>query len=426
MNNKDFFQALKTTNINYLLCDLHVHSIASADVLDKVRYERLNAKEKALIESLSITKDAYKEKWSEYDSLVADKIRPEDYFNLIRERRDHIADSYDLSEGKDWAVIAITDHNSCRFSCRLSKHAWNIKKEHRIIILPGMELEVQFKVQDEYVKVHICLIFAPCVEDAQIYGAINSAYKNATDTEESNWNFGDTIKVENIEDFIKHLRGNPSFPAMCVAAHVGTSKGMCEETINVFTRKQVEYARLIAELEEYSAESNNKISRKSYKKGEIENKISALEGSLGDANLEALKLIGKCGFDALQVSNIDDDTHYRCLHRFKPEYGRATTILCSDAHRLEDILNCGNNLVSYIKFPSFNSHITEGKFFELLNYSIRFGETRFTSVPENKLSCFIRGIELSPDTADAKKFWPFNLTPPHRQDQILFCIWCGL
>ena len=37
-------------------------------------------------------------------------------------------------------------------------------------------------------------------------------------------------------------------------------------------------------------------------------------------SLEALKLIGDCGFDALQVSGPDDEKHYRNLHRFLPNH----------------------------------------------------------------------------------------------------------
>lgn len=408
MSNSDFFGSLKTTNVRYMLCDLHVHSIASADVLIGDRYDQLDADEKKLIESLNITKENFADKWAQYDQLVAEKIEPEGYLSFLARRRDQIANSYNLSDGKDWATVAITDHNSCNFSCKLSLHAWNTKKENRIIVLPGIELEVEFKViNNEYAKVHICLIFAPCVEKQQIYSAIISAYQKANNSEDSEWNFGNSIKIESIEKFIYELRNNSSFPALCIAAHMGSSKGMQKETEGVFTRTQAEYARVVGELAEIS-KNNNNTNNKTYKKQELEEKISSLEVSLGDVNLETLKLIGKCGFDALQVSNRADDTHYRRLHRFKPEYGRAVTILCSDAHRLEDVFNCGNSFVSYIKFPSFDSQIKQNDFFEYLKKSIRFGETRFTSVPEKKANCFIRGIEISPDTPEAKHFWPFN------------------
>lgn len=352
--------------------------------------------------------------------MIADKINPEDYLKLIIKRRDKIADSYDLSDGKDWAIIAITDHNSCDFSCKLSEHAWKTKKENRIVILPGMELEVEFKVLEQnYTKVHICIIFAPCVEKSQIYSAIISAYKDANKTQNSDWNFGNSIRIENIETFISKLRNNPSFPALCIAAHVGSSKGIRRETVEVieeysdFTRTQAEYARLTAELEEITAEKNGNADPNSYKKKEVESKIKLLETTImqenQQINVDTLKLIGRCGFDALQVSNKQEDIYYRCLHRFKDEYGRAVTILCSDAHRIQDMFNCGNELVTYVKFPSFNSRTTQKEFFQYLKErSIRFGETRFTSVSKNRVSCFIKGIEISPDTPQAKKFWPFK------------------
>ncbi len=326
MNNPEFFKLLKTTNVRYMLCDLHVHSIASADVLIGDRYNQLDANEKELIGSLNITKDNLVEQWAEYDQLVASTIKPEDYLSFLIQRRDQIADSYDLSDGKDWATVAITDHNSCAFSCKVSSHAWNTKKEHRIIVLPGIELEVEFEpIKKEYAKVHICLIFPPCVEEQQIYSAIIRAYQQANHTKDSKWNFGDSIKIANIAKFISELRNNPSFPALCIAAHMGSSKGIQKATKAVFTRTQAEYARLIAESEEIAHEDNSGIDKKSYIELEIEKKISALETYLKDADIETLKMIGKCGFDALQVLNRDDDAHYRCLHRFKPEQGRAVT-----------------------------------------------------------------------------------------------------
>lgn len=406
MDNKTFFSFLKTTSVRYMLCDLHVHSIASADILDENRYSQLGSKEKELIESQGLKLDM-NGKWAQYDDLVASRIKPEDYLQIILERRNQIASSYDLSEGKDWAIIAITDHNTCKFSCKLSKQAWDNRKQHRLIIFPGMELEVHFKVQEQNIKVHICIIFAPCVEEAQIHGAINTAYRKANRTEESNWNYGSTIQLANIEEFIRALRSNPLFPALCLAAHVSTSKGIQHETsealeqLEDFTAEQAEYARLTAELEEIKSLAN------SYAYKQIKMKIIELEQKINKNNIEALKIIGRCGFDALQVKQKHDDRYYRCLHRFKEEYGRAVTVLSSDAHRVQDIFNCGDKFISYIKFGSQKLTSQEDFFDALRNVSIRFGETRFTCIPENKVNCYIKGVEITA-LPDSKEFWPFK------------------
>ncbi|MBU0767942.1 MAG: hypothetical protein KJ687_02460, partial [Proteobacteria bacterium] len=45
-----------------------------------------------------------------------------------------------------------------------------------------------------------------------------------------------------------------------------------------------------------------------------------------------LGLIGDCGFDALQVASEEDEVHYRYLHRYKQNFGRAVPIIASDAH----------------------------------------------------------------------------------------------
>ncbi len=405
--NKDFFNSLKTNVVNYLLCDLHVHSIASADILEQGRYSELDESEKQLIDSLEIQKEDYLNKWGEYDQLVSDRIEPDKYLELIENRRNEIAAIHSLSDGKDWSVIAITDHNTCKFACKVSASAWGRKDASRIIVLPGIELEVQFKIEDEDVAIHVCIIYAPCTEASQVHTAINRAYYKSNNTEETGWNFGDPIKVQRIDEFIKSLRTNPSFPALCIAAHVGSTKGIRQAAVEAFqgnqefTRTQAEYARLSAELEEVDSKEGNEIRK------DVENKLNQLQSSLEQSSFKTLRIIGKCGFDALQVSNKKDDFHYRSLHRFKEESGRAVTILCSDAHSIKDIFDCGNDFVSYIKFPEFNSRTNETEFFDHLKVSLRFGETRFTSVPKSQVNCFIRGIEISPETKDAKQFWPF-------------------
>ena len=133
MSNSDFFKSLKTTSVRYMLCDLHVHSIASADILIGDRYNQLDANEKGLIDSLNITKEDFVDKWKSYEELVLGNVVIEDYFKFIERRRNEIADSYGLLDsGKDWAILAITDHNNCKFSCELSRYSWENKKNKRI------------------------------------------------------------------------------------------------------------------------------------------------------------------------------------------------------------------------------------------------------------------------------------------------------
>ncbi len=391
MENSDFFTDLKVVNHQYLLCDVHVHSIASADILHRDKFSELSDKEKEIITSKVEKYDSFTDKWSEFDKSISDVVSVEEYFKFIEERRNQIADSYDLSRGgKDWAIIAITDHNTCRFSCKLSKYSWDIKRDKRIIILPGLELDIEFEVKEELGKAraHICLIYPPCTNENQIHTSINKALQSQG--VEKNWNFGEILELDQLNTFVYSLRNNSSLPVICIAVHVSSSKGVREATLKVLSGAEAEYIRLFAEYEELTRQ--NDAFGQSHSGKQIKEKLESLQDIIGndDFNISVLKLIGNCGFDALQVSNKEDDVHYRCLHRFKEDFGRAVTILCSDAHTISNIFDCGDGYIPYIKFPQFKSSIKPIVFFEYLrHYSLRFGETRFTSIPANTVACYI-------------------------------------
>lgn len=410
MSNSDFFKSLKTTNVRYMLCDLHVHSIASADVLIGDRYNQLDTNEKRLIESLDITKENFVEEWKKYEELILKNVSIEDYFKLIEKHRNEIAVSYDLSgSGNDWAILAITDHNTCKFSCELSQYSWANKKDTRIVILPGIELEVDFKINatTDTAKAHICLIFAPNTTAPEIHTALNMALAELS--ESKCWDFGDIVQTKNLNRFIRTLRHNDSTPAICIAAHVSSSKGIRGAALEVLNRSQAEFITASAEYEELKAKDPSFVDSNTGQ--QIKKRIKELQQIVGNenVNLQVLKVLGRCGFDALQVRNLEDDKYYRCLHRFNEDFGRAVPILCSDAHNIDGIFDCEDDMIPYIKFPAFKSGIKPNVFHKFLrNYSLRFGETRFTSPPKDRTSCYIKGIEISPETDDAKKFWPFD------------------
>ena len=409
MNNQTFFRKLKTESVNYLLCDLHVHSIASADVLHNDRFNVLDTEEKEIINSLSIDRKNYADKWQKYEDIILEKVSIEDYFSFIERHRNKVTKTCGLSgNSDDWAIIAITDHNTCRFSCELSRYSWANKIDKRIIMLPGIELEVDFKIKNttEEAKVHICLIFAPNTTASQIHTALNIALPEHS---KQKWNYGDTIQTDNLDSLILSLRHNSAYPAITVAAHVSGSKGVRHEVLEVLKRSQAEYITTTAEYDK-SIEEDASFA-KSNAGNRIKQRLTELKKIIGsdNINLEVLRMLGKCGFDALQVSDLKDDKHYRCLHRFNEDFGRAVPILCSDAHSVNKIFSCDNNLIPYVKYPSFKNSITPNSFHRLLrDYSLRFGETRFTTIPKDRMSCYIKGIEISPESDESKKFWPFK------------------
>ena len=122
--------------------------------------------------------------------------------------------------------------------------------------------------------------------------------------------------------------------------------------------------------------------------------------------LEILNLIGGCGFDALQVSDKQDEKHYRPLHRFHPEQGRAVTVVFSDAHRSDDVFIANDKCTPFIKVSEICTQTTEKQLFKKIRESsLRYGETRFSHNNAGNVSHWIEGIEITYPSKDSCKFW---------------------
>ena len=123
-------------------------------------------------------------------------------------------------------------------------------------------------------------------------------------------------------------------------------------------------------------------------------------------HLEVLKLIGSCGFDALQIRDQTHEAHYRRLHRFLDTKGRAVPIVCSDAHNPDDVFSCKTG-IPYAKVSS--TVLSQGTpatiFDEMRSRVLRFGETRMTYGSPGRVRHWIEGIEIALDAAEAHAFW---------------------
>ena len=73
--------------------------------------------------------------------------------------------------------------------------------------------------------------------------------------EKQQWNFGDTVQTDNLYRFIHFLRLNDSTPAICIAAHISSSKGIRQATLDVLNRSQAEFITTSAEYEELKADA---------------------------------------------------------------------------------------------------------------------------------------------------------------------------
>jgi hypothetical protein len=123
-------------------------------------------------------------------------------------------------------------------------------------------------------------------------------------------------------------------------------------------------------------------------------------------HLEVLKLIGTCGFDALQIRDQTHEAHYRRLHRFLDRKGRAVPIVCSDAHNPHDVFSCDTG-IPYAKVSSklLNRGNATALFDEMKSHVLRFGETRMTYASPGRVTQWIEGIEIARDASDARAFW---------------------
>lgn len=397
-SNQEFRKKVQGTKAKFYLCDFHVHSPASTDLRNGKRFDELNDEEKDLIKLIP---EDLKNKPVEYEDKVLEVFKVDNYYNMLLRRRNAIVQAEGIPEGEDWAFVAITDHNVCKYSYQLSKYAWDNRKTNRLIILPGMEIDVSFQCSDQLtVKIHVLSIFAPNTSDSSIRTVIVNSCGH-------NWDFGSEVTVSSLTDFISKLRNNTDYPSICIAAHVASSKGLqkeAKERISVtMNNLQVAIARTEGEL--HLADDKNK--------DDVKARLEALKSEFkeeGEITLEVLKLIGECGFDALQVSGKQDEVHYRRLHRYEKQYGRSVPVISSDSHAVDNIFKCGE-MIPYLKMSNISSALTDIEIFSTIkDRALRYGETRFSYSHPGKVAKWIAGIEIVQDAANAKDFWPFDAT----------------
>lgn len=397
--NLEFLEALKgTPEARFYLCDFHVHSPASTDALSQMILKGYLKEEDMFPEGNKKT-----EMPLEFEKRVQHLFSVEDYFRLILSRRDEIIKAEEITPGENWSFVAITDHNVCGYATRLSHYAWERRKTDRLIILPGIELEAIFPVsQLASAKAHILCIFPPCTQEAYIVEAIN----RARNSEEDMWHLGESMTTRDLPTFIKKLRNHSDYPAICIAAHPGTTKGIQEETKEALLQAKMGYldtldaeiARIEGELK-HGEEPDRQTLTKDLQ--ELLQKRSQER----DVSLDVLELIGACGFDALQVKGQHEEKHYRRLHRYQEEYGRAVPIIASDAHVCEAIFTCESN-IPYIKIDKMSGGKDGHVIWKDLRDAIRFGETRFGYTSPKPAVRWISGIEISRESDESSGFWP--------------------
>jgi hypothetical protein len=216
-----FHDRCRTDYAHFYPCDFHVHSPGSSDLRIGDRYTRLLPEEQAMLATIPETAAGSP---AEYEQLVLTAYPPQTYYERLLARRDEIAKGQVACATDKWAFIGITDHNVCTYAEHLSKIAWERRKQDQLVILPGIELDVEFPVDGVEVPIgaHILILLAPGSTSSDIRIAISQA-GNPT------WNFGQHLSTKSLPDLIRRLRGNEHFPAICIAAHIWSRKGVHNE-----------------------------------------------------------------------------------------------------------------------------------------------------------------------------------------------------
>lgn len=380
----------------FCLCDFHVHSPASYDVVSK---KDLNEFE---TEHLKEFIGSSPKNLIQHQNSVLAALPPAEYLEHLTKRRDDVVDRLGVGEYNQWAVVAVTDHNICSYAVQLSRAAWESRKTNKLIVLPGVELDVVFPISTtEKAWIHVLCIFSPDVNEGDMRIAICDASSMV-------WKEGaDSLEVSSLQDFIQKLRHHQHYPSMVIAAHVGSSKGVQKEVKRLLTAREAEIAQIEAELGSDSETDKKNLNEQLEKLKEI--------SSENDIAAGVLKTIGECGFDALQVRSKSDEKHYRRLHRYHEDRGRSVPVVFSDAHCLDHVFQVSGDFYPQLKLTNeFNKLNERCLFDEIKNHAIRCGETRFSYTYGGEVTHWIEGIEIVRDSESATTFWsnPDGLVMP--------------
>lgn len=285
--NAELLKSLKwIPRARFFLCDLHVHSPASPDVRYGERFKLLSQGEMQLLEQVPTT---LTNQPVQYEKKVLSAFPVSRYHELLVKHRDAIAQRESISEGEDLAFVAITDHNVCDYSTLLSEYAWEQRGRTRIIVLPGLEIDVSFPVaENEMATAHVVLIYPPRIHSSDIRVAVHDLTTN-------NWEFGQAAEVSSLPGFINGVRNHSDYPAIAIAAHISSGKGVRETAKK--KQEEVKFTNLDAAIARTTAEIDQNLLD-----ADKESLLSRLDQLRKDREREAaqisedvLKLIGHAG-----------------------------------------------------------------------------------------------------------------------------------
>ena len=215
-SNKELMKALRPPLARFYPFDLHTHSVGSFDVCLTANFEKLPDSLRTVLKSsvqahspqLPLSKELTDH--GQFDQNIATIENVEAFYQALCARRDSLARDERIQDSDNWALVGITDHNVAHFAAKLSELAWGRRANDRLIILPGLELEVHFPLEnsDHNCPLHILCLYQPGTQASEILVAINDCRPQGA----ANWTFGRPMSVPLLPRLIQQLRAHGSIP----------------------------------------------------------------------------------------------------------------------------------------------------------------------------------------------------------------------
>ena len=182
---REVLNSLRPPVARFYPCDLHVHSPGSFDFWQSGRLQRLPEGLRRIMAEATSRSDlrlrlpvsGEPADSGEFDQQVTQTRLVSAFYDSLLDRRTQLAQIEGIQDSDNWAIVGITDHNTAHFSSALSLHSWDRRATNRLVILPGIELEMVFPLPEarDDCHVHVLCLFAPCTRASDIRVAIHDA-----------------------------------------------------------------------------------------------------------------------------------------------------------------------------------------------------------------------------------------------------------
>jgi len=268
--------------------DLHVHSPESSDWPRK-----FDSKNKVPVEDISAKKKNEDEKYK--------------YFKKKIQEKSEILNA-----------LAVTDHHKSKFAEKLSKET------SKMLILPGIEINVKANPEFTDESVHLLAIFPKNTKFNDIERIFPPGqFPSYEDRDEG------TAYEGNIDELIKNIH---NWEGIVIAAHVNSSSGL-----RALLRDNAELLRWKTRVKGIEQKAD-KTSDEEKLLTEYRKRLNEVEDEL---QKKYLLFLHNHDIDAVQITKPEDKDHYDIKHLSQIGINQFPCVMASDAHTTADIGKTG-------------------------------------------------------------------------------------